>query len=164
MLGLRFSERKSLFTRQPREETGRQIWDALPWSWGAHDIYELELRMERVGKGWVKVRNKWDDGNQAESSWTHGTESQSLDHRSLKGSKDGYFKVNFYWSIAALRCCVSFFYAAKWIICTYRCIPSFLDLLPISVTAEHWVVSCSIQFAGSHWLTILYIVSIVYMC
>ena len=68
------------------------------------------------GERWVEVRNKWDDGNQAKSSWTHGTESQTFDNRSLKGSKDGYFKVNFYWSIAALRCCVSFFYTAKCLI------------------------------------------------
>ena len=46
-------------------------------------------------------------------------------------------KINFYWSIVALQCCVSFSCTATWISYTY--IPSFLDILPIWVTREHLV-------------------------
>ena len=47
------------------------------------------------------------------------------------------FKI-FYWIIIALWC-VSFHCTAKWLSCIYTYIPSFLDFLPIQVTAEHWV-------------------------
>ena len=49
------------------------------------------------------------------------------------------FLINFYWSIVALQCCVSFYRTAKWISYTYTYIPSFWDFLPIYVTTEHWV-------------------------
>ena len=42
-----------------------------------------------------------------------------------------FFKINFYWSIFALQCCVSFYYTAKWVSYTYTFISSFLDFLPI---------------------------------
>ena len=38
---------------------------------------------------------------------------------------------NFYWSIVALQCCVSFYCIAKWISHTYTYFPSFLDSPPI---------------------------------
>ena len=41
------------------------------------------------------------------------------------------FLINFYWSIDALECCVSFYCRAKWISHTYTYIPSLLDFPPI---------------------------------
>ena len=41
-----------------------------------------------------------------------------------------FFKINFYWSIAALQCCVSFYYITKWISYMFIFI-HFLDFLPI---------------------------------
>ena len=42
-----------------------------------------------------------------------------------------FFLINFYWSIVALQCCVSFYCMAKLISYTYTHIPTFLDFLPI---------------------------------
>ena len=42
-----------------------------------------------------------------------------------------FLKINFYWSIVDLQCCVSFYCAAKWISYTYTYISSFLDFLPV---------------------------------
>ena len=41
------------------------------------------------------------------------------------------FKINFYWSIVALQCYVSFRCPAKWVSCMYTHIPSCLEFLPI---------------------------------
>ena len=40
-----------------------------------------------------------------------------------------FFKINFYWSLVGLQCCVTFYCIAKWISSVHRCIPSFLDHL-----------------------------------
>ena len=47
-----------------------------------------------------------------------------------------FFLINFYWSIVALHCCISFFCRAKGI-CLHLS-PLFLDFLPIRVTMKHW--------------------------
>ena len=45
--------------------------------------------------------------------------------------KGYFFKINFYYSIDNLQCCVSFFCTAKWISYPYTYIHSFLDSIPI---------------------------------
>ena len=47
-----------------------------------------------------------------------------------------YFSINFYWSIAALQLCVSFYCTAQSISCMYTYIPSFLGFYPIWITEE----------------------------
>ena len=47
--------------------------------------------------------------------------------------------VNFYWSIVALQCCVSFCFTAKWISCVFIYVPAFLSFLPIYVAREQCV-------------------------
>ena len=46
-------------------------------------------------------------------------------------SSASFFKINFYWSIVDLQCCVSFRCTAKWISYAYTYIHSFLDSIPI---------------------------------
>ena len=41
-----------------------------------------------------------------------------------------FLKMNFYWSIVALQCCMYFYSTEKWISYTYTYIPSYLDFLP----------------------------------
>ena len=57
----------------------------------------------------------------------------------LRGPCKFYFILNFYWSMAALQCYVSFCCTAMWISYTDTSIPSFLDFHPIQITTEHWV-------------------------
>ena len=53
--------------------------------------------------------------------------------------KCNFSLINFYGSIIASQCRFTFCFIAKRISYTYTCSPSFLDLLPIQVTIEHWV-------------------------
>ena len=57
----------------------------------------------------------------------------------LQWKPTSFFKINFYRSIVALQCFVSFCCAAKWI--SYMCadILFILDFLPIQITTENWV-------------------------
>ena len=50
-----------------------------------------------------------------------------------------FFKINFYWSILALQCHVSFYCTAKWIHHIYPYISSHLDFLPNQVIRVHLV-------------------------
>ena len=50
-----------------------------------------------------------------------------------------FYFLNSFWSVVALRCCVSFYCTAKWIGHTCPHGPFLLDFLPIQVTAEHRV-------------------------
>ena len=65
------------------------------------------------------------------------------------------------WSIVALYCCFSFCYTANWISHMYTYISSFLDILPIYVSAEHKVESSVLYSRFS--LVIYFIYSSVYM-
>ena len=65
------------------------------------------------------------------------------------------------WSIVALYCCFSFCYTANWISHMYTYISSFLDILPIYVSAEHKMES-SVLYSRFSLVSILYIV--VYIC
>ena len=74
-----------------------------------------------------------------------------------------FSKINLYWSIFALQSCVRFSCTAKWIICMYTYILSFLDFFPIQVTTEHWIefpvlhsgFSLVINFIHSVYVSIL---------
>ena len=50
-----------------------------------------------------------------------------------------FFKINFYWSIIASKCCISFYCTAKGINSTCTYFPSLLDFLPIQVTTMQYV-------------------------
>ena len=54
------------------------------------------------------------------------------------------FKINFYWCIFALQCCVGSYCTAKWISWTYTCIPYLLDFLLISIQFSRSVMSDSL--------------------
>ena len=55
-----------------------------------------------------------------------------------------FLKINFYWSIVNLQCCVIFCYTAQWISYTYT--HPFLDSFPMQAIIKYWVefsVLCS---------------------
>lgn len=52
-----------------------------------------------------------------------------------------FFKINFYWRMVALQCCISSYRTAKWISRTFTHIPSLLEFLPIQ-SPQH----CEVEF------------------
>ena len=50
-----------------------------------------------------------------------------------------FLKINSYWSMVDLPCCISFCCTAKWVSYTYTYIHCFLDSIPIHVITEYWV-------------------------
>ena len=82
--------------------------------------------------------------------------------KSQKSCND-FFKINFYWSIVALQCCVHLYCIAEQIRYKYTYILSFLTPFPFRSPQSPEQGSLSYT-VGSHQLSVSYVVSIVYIC
>ena len=98
-----------------------------PFSTDAHSLDDLFW-----SHGWISCHLIWMTLKFRFSTWTYFSTSRLV-------CTHIFFKVNFYWSVVALQCGVSFCCAAKWISHADTYICSILDFLPIQVAVEHWV-------------------------
>ena len=83
------------------------------------------LRAHLRKEGWWG----WGWGGEVQLKWCLTLKCTRVDPQGLNGRF--FFKINFYWSIVGLQCCISFCCMAKWIVYTYAYVLSFLDSVPI---------------------------------
>ena len=83
--------------------------------------------------------------------------TQYIPHLPFFAREIWFFKMYFYWNIAALQCCVSVYRTVPWLSCMYRYIPRFwISSAHISLqSAEESFLCCTVF---SHYYLLLYCV------